>query len=439
MNDLTQGHEGKQILIFTLPMLIGSLFQQLYNTADAIIVGRFIGTEAMAAVSVANPIMLLLTSLLTGMALGFSILVSKYYGAKESKKVLSTIHTTYIFVFVMSLFITIVGCIFCQGLLHLINTPLHILDDAKGYLIIIFIGTLFSAGYNAISAILRGLGDSRNPLIFLIISTVLNILLDIIFIVYFKMGVTGVALATVLAQGISFVFSVIYLNHKYTIFRFNISHFTFDFKIFKEGLVLGIPSAIQQMLFSLGNISLQSLVNSFGTEAIAAFGAGMKIESFISLPVINLGAAISTFVAQNLGAKEVKRAKKGIHYTNLIAVSLSIVVAIVLALWSEILIGLFNKDLEVITIGAHYLRIIGPFFFVATINYIWTSAIKGAGKPIFPLINSMIALWLARIPCAYLFAHLLGVDGIWWGIPTGWCLGFILTFFYYKKGDWLND
>ena len=167
------------------------------------------------------------------------------------------------------------------------------------------------------------------------------------------------------------------------------------------------------MLFSLGNISLQSLVNSFGTEAIAAFGAGMKIESFISLPVINLGAAISTFVAQNLGAKEVKRAKKGIHYTNLIAVSLSIVVAIVLALWSEILIGLFNKDLEVITIGAHYLRIIGPFFFVATINYIWTSAIKGAGKPIFPLINSMIALWLARIPCAYLFAHLLGVDGIW--------------------------
>lgn len=438
MNDLTQGHEGKQILLFTLPMLIGSLFQQLYNTADAIIVGRFIGTEAMAAVSVANPIMLMLTSFLTGTALGFSILVSKYYGAQETKKVVATIHTTYIFVFVASLIITLLGVIFGSALLHIINTPLEVFDQAKDYLVIIFIGTLFSAGYNAISAILRGLGDSRNPLYFLIIATVLNIVLDVVFVIQFKMGVGGVALATVLAQGVSFVFSLLYLNYKHTLFRLDLRHFSFDSDIFKQGLKIGIPSAIQQMLFSLGNISLQSLVNGFGTSAIAAFGAGMKIESFISLPVINLGAAISTFVAQNIGAKKLERVKKGIHYTNLIAISIALAVVIVFALWSETLISFFNSDVEVIAIGARYLRILGPFFIIATINYIWTSAIKGSGEAIFPLINSVISLWLARIPCSYIFSHFLDVDGIWFGIPAGWCLGFLITFFYYKKGNWLK-
>lgn len=289
MRDLTSGHEGKSILLFTLPMLIGALFQQLYNTADSIIVGQFIGKDAMAAVSGANPIMFLLTSLLTGITLGFSILVSQYYGSKKMDKVKNTIDTTYIFVFISSIIITFLGIALCEPILKLMNTPQDILYSSKIYLIIIFAGTIFSAGYNSVSAILRGLGDSKNPLYFLIIATILNIILDIVFIIYFKMDISGAALATVISQGTSFIFSIIYLNKKHKLFNIKIKVMNFNNKIFKKGLKLGIPSAIQQMLFSFGNIALQSLVNSYGSSAMAAFGAGLRIESFISLPIINLG------------------------------------------------------------------------------------------------------------------------------------------------------
>lgn len=436
MKDLTEGHEGKQILIFTLPMLVGSLFQQLYNTADSIIVGQFVGKEAMAAVSVANPIMFLLTSLLIGSSLGFSILLSQYYGSKKLNKVTACINTSYIFVFVGSLLITILGLILAGPILRAMNTPESVFGQAKLYLIIIFCGTLFSAGYNTITAILRGLGDSTNPLIFLIIATILNIVLDIVFIMGLKMGVEGAALATILAQGSSFIFSIIYLNKKHELFKFHFRDLKFDNFIFKKALKLGIPSAIQQMLFSFGNIALQSLVNSYGASAMAAFGAGTKIESFISLPIINLGAAISTFVAQNTGAKKFDRITNGIRYTLYIAVSISLIVAIMFLLFSNNLISLFNSDYEVITIGSSYLKIIGPFFIIISISFILTSAIKGSGEAIFPLISSMISLWLARIPAAYLFANIYGVNGIWIGIPVGWTIGLIITGVYYKRGNW---
>lgn len=267
MKDLTTGKESREIFLFALPMLIGSLFQQLYNTADSIIVGQFIGKDAMAAVSGANPIMFLLTSLLTGITLGFSILISQYYGSKDLKKVKQTIDTTYIFVFITALIITLAGILFSGFLLNLMNTPESIFIESKKYLTIIFAGTIFSAGYNSISSILRGLGDSNTPLIFLIISTILNIILDIIFVINFKMGVSGVALATIIAQGVSFIFSIIYLNRKHDILKIDINKLSYSSSIFIRGLKLGIPSGVQQMLFSIGTIALQSLVNGYGTSA----------------------------------------------------------------------------------------------------------------------------------------------------------------------------
>lgn len=436
MKDLTTGHEGKSILIFTLPMLVGALFQQLYNTADSIIVGQFIGKEAMAAVSGANPIMFLLTSLLTGITLGFSILVSQYYGSKNMDKVRGTIDTTYIFVFISAIIITVLGITLCEPILKLMNTPIDLLHDSKIYLIIIFAGTIFSAGYNSISAILRGLGDSKNPLYFLIIATILNIILDIIFIIYFKMGVSGAALATIIAQGVSFIFSVIYLNKKHKIINFRLKGLVFNNLIFKKGLRLGIPSAIQQMLFSFGNIALQSLVNSYGSSAMAAFGAGLRIESFISLPIINLGAALSTFVAQNKGAQKFDRIQKGIKYSIYLSIFLSITVAILFFGFGRQLIMMFNSDKDVLDIGARYLYTIGPFFIFICISFMWTSAIKGSGNAIFPLISSIISLWLARIPGAYFFSNIIGVDGIWIGIPIGWIIGFMITGLYYKYANW---
>lgn len=436
MNDLTVGNEAKSIFLFSLPMLIGSLFQQLYNTADSIIVGQFIGKDAMAAVSGANPIMFLLTSLLMGITLGFSILVSQYYGSKDMKKVKASIDTTYIFVFISSAVITIIGIIFSETILRLINTPESILEQSKLYLIVIFSGTFFSSGYNSVSAILRGLGDSKTSLYFLIIATILNIILDALFIIIFKMGVEGAALATVIAQGVSFITSIIYLNKKHDVFKIKFKGICYDHNIFKVGLKLGIPTGIQQMLFSVGSITLQSLVNGYGTSVMAAFGASSKIETFISLPIMNLGAATSTFVAQNMGAGKVDRVNREVKASLKMALAISIFVCGLFILFRGNLISLFNSDPDVIEIGSSYLMITGPFFLFIATSFMLSSAIRGAGDSVFALISSMISLWLARIPAAYLLSGIFGVNGIWMGIPIGWLVGLVVTGIYYKSGRW---
>ncbi|MCO8914394.1 MATE family efflux transporter [Clostridioides difficile] len=436
MKDLTTGHEGKSIFFFAMPMLIGSLFQQLYNTADSIIVGRFIGKEAMAAVSGANPIMFLLVAALMGVSLGFSILVSQFYGSGDLKKVKATIDTTYILLFIGSILISILGIVFGGPMLKLMNTPESVFAQSKLYLTIIFSGILFSAGYNSVSAILRGLGDSVTPLYFLIIATILNIVLDLTFIVVLRMGVEGVALATIMAQAVSFIISIIYLNKKHEVLKFKIKGIVYDNKIFKDGLRLGLPSGVQQMLFSIGNMALQFLVNSYGTSAMAAFGAGLRIENFISLPIMNLGSAVSTFVAQNIGAGENERVKKGIRESIKMTLVLAVTVIALILLFRENLIALFNTDKDVIKIGSSYLFIIGPFFLFIGTSFVLSSAIKGAGDSMFALISSIVSLWLGRLPASYMLSKFFGTDGIWMGIPFGWTLGLIVTVIYYKKGHW---
>ncbi|EGT2202755.1 MATE family efflux transporter [Clostridioides difficile] len=436
MKDLTTGHEGKSIFFFAMPMLIGSLFQQLYNTADSIIVGRFIGKEAMAAVSGANPIMFLLVAALMGVSLGFSILVSQFYGSGDLKKVKATIDTTYILLFIGSILISILGIVFGGPMLRLMNTPESVFSQSKLYLTIIFGGILFSAGYNSVSAILRGLGDSITPLYFLIIATILNIVLDLTFIVVLKMGVEGVALATIIAQAVSFIISIIYLNKKHEVLKFKIKGIIYDNKIFKDGLRLGLPSGVQQMLFSIGNMALQFLVNSYGTSAMAAFGAGLRIENFISLPIMNLGSAVSTFVAQNIGAGENERVKKGIRESIKMTLVLAVIVIALILLFRENLIALFNTDKDVIKIGSSYLFIIGPFFLFIGTSFVLSSAMKGAGDSMFALISSIVSLWLGRLPASYMLSRFFGTNGIWMGIPFGWTLGLIVTVIYYKKGRW---
>ena len=436
MKDLTTGHEGKSIFFFAMPMLIGSLFQQLYNTADSIIVGRFIGKEAMAAVSGANPIMFLLVAALMGVSLGFSILVSQFYGSGDLKKVKATIDTTYILLFIGSILISILGIVFGGPMLKLMNTPESVFAQSKLYLTIIFSGILFSAGYNSVSAILRGLGDSVTPLYFLIIATILNTVLDLTFIVVLRMGVEGVALATIMAQAVSFIISIIYLNKKHEVLKFKIKGIVYDNKIFKDGLRLGLPSGVQQMLFSIGNMALQFLVNSYGTSAMAAFGAGLRIENFISLPIMNLGSAVSTFVAQNIGAGENERVKKGIRESIKMTLVLAVTVIALILLFRENLNALFNTDKDVIKIGSSYLFIIGPFFLFIGTSFVLSSAMKGAGDSMFALISSIVSLWLGRLPASYMLSKFFGTDGIWMGIPFGWTLGLIVTVIYYKKGHW---
>lgn len=436
MKDLTTGHEGRSIFLFAMPMFIGSLFQQLYNTADSIIVGRFIGKNAMAAVSGANPIMFLLASLLIGICLGFSILLSQFYGSKDTEKVVATIDTASIFVVLSSIVITILGLTFCGSILKFMNTPSIVFDQSKLYLTIIFAGIFFSAGYNFISSVLMGLGDSITPLYFLIFASILNILLDLVFIVKLGMGVEGVAFATVISQGASFIISVIYLNKKHPLLKIKMKNLIYDNDIFKMGLKLGIPSGIQQMLFAFGNIALQTLVNNYGTSAMAAFGAGSKVETFIALPIMNLGSAVSTFVAQNIGAGEKERVKRGVKSSIKMALYMSLVISALIVIYRSNLILLFNSDKDVVSIGSQYLLIIGPFFVFIGISFILSSAIKGAGDSMFAMLSSVFSLWLVRIPAAYILSKFFGVNGIWMGIPIGWILGLIITYVYYRLGYW---
>lgn len=390
----------------------------------------------MAAVSGANPIMFLLVAALMGVSLGFSILVSQFYGSGDLKKVKATIDTTYILLFIGSILISILGIVFGGPMLKLMNTPESIFAQSKLYLTIIFSGILFSAGYNSVSAILRGLGDSVTPLYFLIIATILNIVLDLTFIVVLRMGVEGVALATIMAQAVSFIISIIYLNKRHEVLKFKIKGIVYDNKIFKDGLRLGLPSGVQQMLFSIGNMALQFLVNSYGTSAMAAFGAGLRIENFISLPIMNLGSAVSTFVAQNIGAGENERVKKGIRESIKMTLVLAVTVIALILLFRENLIALFNTDKDVIKIGSSYLFIIGPFFLFIGTSFVLSSAMKGAGDSMFALISSIVSLWLGRLPASYMLSKFFGTDGIWMGIPFGWTLGLIVTVIYYKKGHW---
>ena len=436
MKDMTKGNEGKLIFYFTLPMLIGNIFQQLYNTVDSAIVGKFLGKDALGAVGASFPIMFLLISLVIGFTMGSSVLISQYFGAKDFDKLKKTIDTTYIVIFFSSIAITFIGIIFSGPILRLIKTPEEIIPQAKAYLDVIFLGMIAMFGYNTISGVLRGVGDSKTPLYFLIIATGINIVLDLVFVVVFKWGVAGAAWATVIAQAFSFLAGIIYLNKSHEVLKFNIKNMVFDKEVFIKSLKLGLPSGIQQMLFSFGMMAMQTMVNNFGADTIAAFTAATRIDSFASMPIMNFGAAISTFVAQNMGANKPERVRKGYISSVLMSAAISIAVSLAIAIFGRQMLMIFSNDANVIDIGMNYLTIVSSFYVIVSTMFITNGVLRGAGDAIFPMISSLLSLWIIRIPVAYILSPKIGSNGIWWSIPIGWCFGLVLSLGYYKLGKW---
>lgn len=436
MKDLTKGNEAKLIFYFALPMLIGNVFQQLYNTVDSIVVGRFIGEKALAAVGASFPIMFLLIALIIGITMGTTILIAQYYGAKDFEKVKRTIDTAYIFLFFASIAITIIGLISSGPLLRLLNVPEEIMPQAKAYLNIIFLGMTATFGYNSISGILRGLGDSKTPLYFLIISTVMNIILDLLFVVAFNWGVQGAAWATIIAQAFSFIVSYIYLKKTHELFKFKIKEMVFDKKIFGLSLKIGMPSGVQQMFVAGGLMALQSIVNGFGTNTIAAYTAAGRLDSFASMPAMNFSAAISTFVGQNMGAGKPERVRKGFITTLIMSSLISIFISIAVIMFGRQLIWLFNSNEEVINIGVRYLTIVGSFYIVFSAMFITNGVLRGAGDTLIPMFVTILSLWVIRIPISKFLSVKIGSDGIWWGIPIAWTAGILLSFGYYITGRW---
>lgn len=436
MKDLTKGKEGKLIFYFALPMIIGNVFQQLYNTVDSIIVGRTLGKNSLAAVGASFPIMFLLIALIMGVTMGTTILIAQYYGAKDMENVKKAIDTAYIFLFFACIVITVIGLIFSGPMLRLLKVPDDVMSEAKTYLNIIFAGITATFGYNSISAILRGLGDSKTPLYFLIVATVMNIFLDLLFILAFGWGVAGAAWATVISQAFSFIVGFMYLNKTQELFKFKIKEMIFDKEIFNLSVKIGLPSGLQQMFVAAGMMALQSIVNSFGTDTMAAYTAAGKLDSFAAMPAMNFSAAISTFVGQNIGAGKPERVKKGYRVTLLMASIVSLSTTAIVLLFGKPLISIFSPDPNVIKIGTRYLAIVGIFYILFSTMFVTNGVIRGAGDTLIPMFTTLMSLWVIRVPVSKFLSDKIGSDGIWWGIPAGWAVGLTISYIYYLSGRW---
>lgn len=435
-HDLTHGPVWKVIVRFALPLLIGNLLQQLYNVTDSIIVGQFLGKEELAAVSASFFIYYFIISLVIGVGSGTSVVVSQFFGAKQYDKVQRAFSSFFIFMLVAGIALSIAGIIFAEPIFRLTNTPEEVIPDAVAYFRIYIGGTFLFVTFNSIISILRGVGESVRPMIFIFITTVLNIVLDLLFIVGFKWGIEGAARATVIAQGIGMCIALGYVNNTHPLLSIKKQDLLFDMKLFKEGLKIGLPTSVQQCAIALGLIALLGIVNSFGTDTLTAYGAAGKIDTIITQAVLTLSGALAAFCGQNIGAGRFDRVRKGLRFTMLVNLIFSLITFTAIYFFGEEMMRAFTSDQAVIAIGKEYLLIIGGFFIVHGALNIYNGALRGAGDTIFTMVTSLLCLWLIRIPLAYQLSAWYGRQGIWWAIGISIAIGFVITYIYYKMDLW---
>ena len=435
-SDLTHGPVWKVIVRFALPLLIGNLLQQLYNITDSIIVGQFLGKEALAAVSASFFIYYFIISLVIGVGSGTSVVVSQFFGAKQYDKVQRAFSSFFIFMLVAGIALSIAGIIFAEPIFRLTNTPEEVIPDAVAYFRIYIGGTFLFVTFNSIISILRGVGESIRPMIFIFITTVLNIVLDLLFIVGFGWGIEGAARATVIAQGIGMCVALGYVNNTHPLLSIKKQDLLFDMKLFKEGLKIGLPTSVQQCAIALGLIALLGIVNGFGTDTLTAYGAAGKIDTIITQAVLTLSGALAAFCGQNIGAGRFDRVRKGLRFTMLVNVIFSVVTFTAIYFFGEEMMLAFTNDQAVIAIGKEYLLIIGGFFIVHGALNIYNGALRGAGDTIFTMVTSLLCLWLIRIPLAYQLSVWYGRQGIWWAIGISIGIGLVITYIYYKTDIW---
>jgi putative MATE family efflux protein len=437
MKDLTIGKEGRLILNFATPMLLGNLFQQMYNIVDSIIVGNYLGKEALAAVGASFPILFSLISLIIGIASGGTIVISQFFGAKQYENVRKAIDTLYIFLFSMSIVVTILGICFSEDIFRLIQLPEDIIPEAKTYLNIYLGGLIVFFGFNGTSAVLRGLGDSKTPLYFLIIATLFNIGFDFLFIVALDFGIAGAAYATILSQAGAFITAIVYLNKTHEIIRFHFKGLLrFDKEIFKKSFRVGFPSGLQNTIMALGLSALWGIVNTFGTNVAAAYSAAIRVDSLAIMPAMNLSAALSTFVGQNIGAQKTERVQSGLQVTMIISFLITLVLSALIILFRENLMGLFTGEMAVIEVGKEYLLIVGASYMLLTFLLMISGVLRGAGDTLVPMFLTLLSLWVIRVPAAYLLSGEIGETGVWYASPISWFSGALLSYLYYRTGKW---
>lgn len=435
MVDMTQGNSNKLMIKFALPMILGNIFQQAYNLVDSIVVGKFVGAEALAAVGASFAVVTFITSIIIGLAMGVGVMLAQFYGSREIEKFTETTFVALIFIGSVTLIIMILTLVGMDKLLEIFNMPEELISGSKAYLVIIIIGLPFTFIYNLATALLRAIGDSKRPLYFLVIAAVVNIFLDLLLVLKFHLGIRGVAVATLVAQSISALFAGVYVCKKLSFIKFKEMRLTFHKALWKQVVKYSVLTSMQQSIMNFGILIVQGLVNSFGSIVMAAFAAGVKIDSLAYMPVQDFGNAFATFVAQNKGAGKSDRIQEGVRGAVKIIILFCIIVSSLIFIFSENIIGFFisSGEKEVIHLGVEYLSVVSIFYVFIGFLFMFYGLFRGVGLLKVSIILTVISLG-TRVLLAYLLsATALGASGIWWSIPIGWILADLVGFIYYHK------
>lgn len=435
---MTEGNIWKLLIIFSIPLILGNLLQQMYNTADSIIVGNFVGSNGLAAVGSGTALINLIIAFSQGAAVGAGVIVSQNLGARDKQKTKLAVHTAMCIAIILGVILSAIGVIFSRDLLIWMKTPKSVLKDSVLYLQIYCGGLIFNVIYNMATGILNAAGNSKRPLIYLAIASVTNIILDLVFIKELKWGVKGAAIATDISQALSCVLAVGYLLRVNSDYKLIIKELKIHGNTAKQIIRVGLPTAIQNMVISFSNVLVQSSVNSYGATAMAGYAAYLKIDGFNILPVLSISMAVTTFTGQNVGAKKPDRVKKGMWNALIMGVVYTVIIGVVLLLTSHTVLGLFTKDNEVITYGQLAMKYFCPFYFLLGILNILAGTVRGAGKGVPPMLILLFSMCIFRILWIKIALPFYStIDGVFILYPISWFVGMVLMIIYTKFGKWL--
>ena len=436
--DMTRGNVYGLLIEFAVPLLLGNLFQQLYNTVDTWVVGNYVGKEAFSAVGTVNPIINMLIGFFMGLSVGAGVVISQYYGAKQHDKVSDTVHTALVMTGVLGVLFTAIGVSMTPLMLKFMKTPAEVLPEAKRYLTIYFSGIFGLMLYNIGAGILRAVGDSQRPFYFLVLSASLNIVLDLLFVLVFHMGVAGVAYATILSQGISALLVLFVLLRSDNCCRVQVRKLKMHWDVLKKIVKVGIPAAIQMAITSFSNVFVQSYINYFGADCMGGWTAYTKIDAFLFLPMQSVAMGATTFVGQNLGVNDVARARQGVSAALRISALITVALMVPVVAFAPHLVRFFNDTPEVVEFGTLFLRMMSPFYVLCCVNQILAGSLRGAGDsrtPMFIMLGSFVVFRQIYLFCITHFVSNTIVP-VALGYPAGWLVCSTATYLYFRFAHW---
>lgn len=434
---MTQGPIWKRITYFALPIFLGNLFQQMYNTADSLIVGNFLGKNALAAVSSTGSLIFMLIGFLSGIAIGAGVVISRYFGGNKLEEMSQAVHTTVAFGLVAGVVMTAVGVGLSPQILRWMDTPENVMYNSQLYLSIYFMGSLGSVMYNACVGIMQAVGDSRHPLYYLIVSSVVNVVLDLFFIAVLGMGVDGAAWATIIAQYVSAIMCLWRLLRVKDNYRVELRKIRFHWDMLKRVVRFGLPSGVQNSIIAIANVVVQSNINHFGDAAMAGVGAYSKIEGFGFLPITSFTMAMTTFVGQNLGAGQIERTKRGARFGTITSVILAELIGVAVFIFAPQLIAAFDTSPDVIAYGVDKARTSVLFYCLLAFSHAMASILRGAGKAVVPMFVMMICWCIIRVSFLAIAVPLTGsIQMVYWVYPLTWFLSSVTFLWYYRRMDW---